>query len=242
MKLWRFLVLGLTGFVLHSCSSADESGNFQLSAIKYDFGESLNGWVPGFSDYPAGTDDSTFYELQFQYTESPVNNRKSIMLSGNNHSDDLFMFLKKKLDNLRPNTMYTLTFEVEFASNAKAGEVGAGGAPGESVFMKVGASALEPKSLIDNNHFVLNIDKGNQALGGNDMIIIGDISVPADATGYVLTSRSNSPDGSNIYNTPVVVRSNNKGELWLIVGTDSGYEGITTLYYSKITAVISRSM
>jgi hypothetical protein len=241
MKLCRFLICGTILLLLHGCNSNDES-NFQLKSYTYDFGISSDQWQPGFSDFPAGANDSAFYELKYEYTDSPVGNKKAIMLSGNNHSDDLFMFLKRKLGNLQPNTQYTITFEVEFASNAKVGEIGAGGAPGESVYMKVGAASVEPRAVVESGNYVLNLDKGNQAVGGVNMIIIGDISIPANATGYELTSRSNSAGGSNLYKNPVVATTNSNGELWLVVGTDSGYEGITTIYYTRITAVVSRSM
>jgi hypothetical protein len=38
---------------------------------------------------------------------------------------------------------------------------------------------------------------------------------------------------------PFVATSNNAGELWLIVGTDSGYTGITTIYYTNVSVVFS---
>jgi hypothetical protein len=34
------------------------------------------------------------------------------------------------------------------------------------------------------------------------------------------------------------VKANAQGEIWLVVGTDSGFEGKTTIYYNSIQAVI----
>ena len=33
-------------------------------------------------------------------------------------------------------------------------------------------------------------------------------------------------------------KADDDGTLWLILGTDSGFEGLTTLYYDEITVVL----
>ncbi len=219
------------------CADLGDDLRFQIFSDASDFGVGLEGWTGDFADYPIGADDSTFYELQFEYTDRPANlgvSQKAILLSGNNHSDDLFMFIKKKIVGLQPNTEYTLSFEVELASNAEKNTSGIGGAPGESVYLKAGASGIEPNKIVDGNFYRLNIDKGNQSTGGNDMSVIGNIAV--ESSDYSLINKSN----SSPYNQ-FKARSNSFGELWLIVGTDSGFEGITSVYYTKINVVFSTS-
>jgi hypothetical protein len=241
MRLVSRIFTGLIFLLAAGCASDEEQGAFQIVTYSYDFNESDFDWKGGFSDYPSSGDTPT-YELEYKYTHTPASTKNSLMISGNNHSDDLFMYIKKKIEGLSPDTEYTMTFEVEFASEAREGLVGAGGAPGESVFLKIGAVAVEPKSVLLDDQFVMNIDKGHQSESGDDMIKIGDIAVPANTDGFVLTTRSNSPyDGNSSYHEPIMVRSNSNGELWLIVGTDSGYEGKTTLYYTKVAAVFSKS-
>lgn len=215
----------------------DENSGFLISSDASDFSTGLLEWTGDFADYPAGPDDSAFYELQFIHTNRPSNlgsTQKAILLSGNNRNDDLFMFIKKKVTGLRPDTEYILVFEVELASNAEKNSVGIGGSPGEGVSLKAGASSIEPQKIINGNFYRMNIDKGNQGYGGKDMIVIGNIAV--DSQEYSLITRTNADQY-----TQFVARSNNKGELWLIVGTDSGFEGITTLYYSKVNVVLSTS-
>jgi hypothetical protein len=230
----RILIITLL-FSVFGCLEMDKEG-FELFSETFEFNQSDFNWTAGFSDYPPA--DSTSYELKFAYTEEPSGTRQmSMMLSGNNHSDDLFMFIKKKVSGFRPSTEYTLTFDVEFATEAKEGSVGIGGSPGEGVFLKVGASAMEPKSVIDGNYYVMNIDKGNQSTSGQDMIMIGDIAAPASSSGYTLITRTNTTSNG----MPLTVKSNSAGELWLIVGTDSGFEGITNIYYTKILVVFSAS-
>jgi len=217
--------------------SSDENGILVFSE-SFDFSQSQGDWKVDFTDFPSGEEDSAFYELRFSYTNRPENlgaNKKSMMLSGNNHSDDLFMFMKKKITNLTPNTDYAMVFEVELASNAPKGSVGIGGSPGESVYLKAGASATEPKKVIESNQYALNIDKGNQSTSGESTVVLGNIAVDFDTDEYTLITRNN----ASTYNNPFVAKSNSKGELWLFVGTDSGFEGTTTVYYTKINVVFS---
>jgi len=226
-------LIGLTG--LFGCDLSSDSSGILVFSYGFDFSESQNDWVVDFTDFPAGTDSSS-YELKFAYTDLPSNlatNKKSMMLSGNNHSDDLFMFMKRKVTDLSPNTDYTLVFEVELASNAPKGAVGIGGAPGESVFLKAGAASTEPKKVIEDNQYALNVDKGNQNAPGEIAIVLGDIAVSYDTQNYALISRNNTG------NTPFIARSNSKGEIWLIIGTDSGFEGTTTVYYTRVNVVFS---
>lgn len=232
-------ILYLLLIVLSGCS-IDDDPSVSVFTASFDFSESLDGWEADFVDLPAGEDDSAFYELQYAYTALPQNlgGKKSIMLSGNNHSDDLFMFIKRKITGLAPNTTYTLVFEVEVASNAPQGSVGAGGSPGGSVFLKAGASKAEPAKVVESDRFVLNIDKGNQSMPGMNAIVLGDIAIPSDASDYTLITRSNATSSSS----PVfMAQTNNEGDIWLLVGTDSGFEGITTIYYTKINIIFSAS-
>jgi hypothetical protein len=233
----KYLVAVILVSIFGCDLSGDENGILVFSE-SFDFSKSQDDWVVDFTDFPTGTDDSAFYELRFAYTNLPENlgsNKKSMMLSGNNHSDDLFMFMKKKITNLTPNTDYTIVFGVELASNASKGAVGIGGSPGESVYLKAGASGAEPKKVIDANRYALNIDKGNQSTPGENTVVLGNIAVDYDTEEFALITRSN----STAYNNPFVAKSNSKGELWLIVGTDSGFEGTTTVYYTKVNVVFS---
>jgi hypothetical protein len=235
----RFLLVFLMVFVA-ACGTSEQPGGFKIISYTFDFNSSGNDWVGGFSDYPSQPDTAASFNLKFERTDLPDKSAKAIMQSGNNHSDDLFMYMKRKVTGLDANTQYTMTFEVEFVSDAKTGSLGAGGSPGDNVYLKVGATAVEPNTVEESDSYVLNIDKGNQSKSGKDMIVIGNIAVPANSNGFVVANRSNAPVSTNVYSTPVVASSNSSGELWFIVGTDSGYEGITTIYYTKITAVLSR--
>jgi hypothetical protein len=145
------------------------------------------------------------------------------------------MFMKKKLTGLSPNTDYTVVFDVELASNAPLGYTGIGGAPGDGVFLKAGASGMEPKKVIESGRYTFNLDKGNQANAGLMATMLGNIATPENSTDYALITRSN----ASSYAAPFIARSNGDGEIWLFVGTDSGFEGVTTVYYTRVNVVFS---
>lgn len=209
-----------------------DSAGISIFSENFDFSQGQHGWQHGFAEYPTGPNDSVYYELKYAYQLEPGGS-KSIMLSGNNRSTELFMYLKRKLDGLSPNTVYTLTFNVSLFADAQQQGLVEEIAAGENVYLKVGATSIEPKSLIDRDRFIMNIDKGSLHESGNDMIAIGNLSSATNT--YMQITRTNS---ANI-DSPFRVKSNSRGEIWLIVGTDSGSSGKTTLYYTKVNLTLS---
>ena len=217
----------LSGVVLSSCLK-DDNDNYGTNRLTFEFNTGTHGWTGDFADYPVT--DSVFYELQFAHAPLPAplnTDVKSLKLSGNNHSDDLFMFIKRKVSGLLPNTTYDIAFGVEVASKAPTNAVGVGGAPGESVVIKVGATSKEPKKVAENGHYVMNIDKANQQQSGADMKVIGNVGVSDTTTMFTLIKRTSN-------SVPIQATTNEDGSLWVIIGTESGFEATTTLYFRRI--------
>lgn len=195
----------------------------------YEFESGAEGWKGGFADYPKDW-DTTRFEFVYQHTNLPAavnNSGKAMLISGRNISDDLFMFMKKQITGLEPNQTYKATFMVELASMYPEESVGIGGSPGSSVYLKVGGTTAEPMPVVMEDDIRMNIDKGGQSLGGKDMVVVGTIGIAGDQSKYTLIQRDN---GQN----PVEVTADSNGSLWVIVGTDSGFEGTTRLYYNTI--------
>ena len=114
--------------------------------------------------------------------------------------------------------------------------MGIGGSPGESVFVKAGATAMEPLAKEDASGWLrMNIDKGNQGNEGKDMINLGDVAHPelGEGTGEEYQIKTLSSDGRSFE-----VVTDADGGLWFIVGTDSGFEGLTALYYGYISIAL----
>lgn len=223
----RLMIFGMILILFAACSDTSDTGREPVE-LTFDFSGGASGWIGDFADYPVGEADS--YELDYEISTLPEpldENEAAFVLSGTNMSDDLFMFMKKKISGLSPNTTYNADFTVEFATNVPDGTPGIGGSPGESVFIKAGATQVEPVPVEDDmDYYRMNIDKGNQSQGGSDMVVVGDFSNDTDQEVYVLKTVSNE--------TPFTVTTNQNGELWIIIGSDSGFEGNTTIYYNMV--------
>lgn len=207
------------------------SGNAQT--YSFDFSPGYEGWSGDFADYPAV--DSVFYELACGRMPLPLpldTQQYSLMITGNNHSDDLFMFIKRKITGLLPNTSYRLLIDVTFASNAPTNAFGVGGPPGEAVTMKAGATLVEPQKVNSGGFYFMNIDKGNQVMGGADMDTIGHVGVSDTTTEYTLVNRNNA---SHLFQ----ITTDSEGTVWVCIGTDSGFEATTKLYYHQINLAFS---
>lgn len=237
MRSNKFLLISLCLLLLAlaSCSGGYE----QEYQFDYTFEEDEQGWTAGFADLPADF-DQTFYELDSGWGALPPGlEGKAIYLSGHNHSDDLFMFLKVQTDGLKPDTTYQVLFSIDLASNTPEGMMGIGGSPGESVFVKAGAVNYEPEAIEESDGWLrINIDKGNQASEGEDMINLGTLANPNidldTFTGeeYAIMTLDNQ-------GTTFTVTSDNQGNVWVIAGTDSGFEGPTTVYYDTINIIFT---
>lgn len=227
----RLLLAAGALFLVVSCEMGPEKHDLLLITHQFDFSESDYGWSGDFADYPVT--DSIDYGLYFGYDFLPANlgGTKGLKISGTNYSDDLFMFVKKKIGGLEPYTPYELAFQIKFATNAPKEQFGVGGSPGESVYLKAGAAPTEPSKVAINGYYRMNIDKGNQLSGGEHMTLVGNVASPSPNDGYNVVERNN---GASF-----TVTTNANGELWLIVGTDSGFEGTTTLYYTSITVLLT---
>lgn len=231
MSRWNLILLFGGLLFCGACETGPENPDLLIISHFFDFAEDDHGWNGDFADYPVG--DSVAYGLCFRHEALPANlgGGKGLMLSGTNYSDDLFMFVKKKITGLMPSREYQVSFQLKFASNAPLGSIGIGGSPGESVYLKAGASPAEPMKVVDNGYYRMNIDKGNQLSGGQHMVLIGNIVSPSPTYDYTFVERNNSASFS--------ATSNADGELWLIVGTDSGFEGTTTLFYTEINVIFT---
>src|SRR5690606_4612555 len=227
MKSYSFLLLGL--IIILSCSGDDDQkSNPENLSYEFDFTTGTEGWLGDFADYPAA--EHEFYELEFghAFLPEPLDNLEgALKLSRHNHSDDLFMFVKKEITGLIPNREYNLNFNIQIASDVANGSIGIGGSPGESVYIKAGATPYDPQKTIDEmGWYRVNIDKGDQAQSGEDMIVLGNFANGTEENEYTLKTLSNS--------SPLRVKAGNEGRLWLLIGTDSGFEGKTTIYINKI--------
>lgn len=234
MKYLTVMTIFLSLFLQVGCggsSKPNSEAEKDLVVYQFDFNGSDNDWQVGFADYPSG--EESFYELSSQWKQlpAPLDLINGINISGFNHSDDLFMYVKRELSGLKPYTRYSLTFHLQLATNADSGCAGVGGAPGEAVFVKAGATSFEPVANQEINGVLrMNVDHGNQSVGGSDAIVIGNLAnTQTDCTDslYELKDFDSSMLSFEVF-------TDQKGTLWGLFATDSGFEGITSLYYTSI--------
>ena len=130
------------------------------------------------------------------------------------------------------DTPYRVQFGVEFATAVPNGCFGVGGAPGEGVTVKAGVSAVEPDRMAEGGFWLMTVDKGTQTNSGEDALAIGDVanSILCGETPQWELKQLSSDSGS------INVTSDSSGAVWLFVGTDSGFESITSVYYTWVRA------
>lgn len=199
----------------------------------FTFEGGLEGWTADFADYPVT--DSLFYELAWGHAALPwpLNPADSALrISGNNHSDDLFMFIKRRITGLVPGRTYAVRISMDIASCYPTNAAGVGGPPGEGVTLKAGVMTQEPLKVIEGTDYRMNIDKSNQSQPGAAMDTIGHVGVADTTTVYTIIHRSNETH-------PAIVAADSTGGVWLCIGTDSGFEATTTLYFDRVTVVFS---
>jgi hypothetical protein len=224
-----------------SCND-DETIVPKTVVFETDFNKVANanppdGWSAVFAEYPDG--ENEFYELNsgIKNLPEPLDQaKKAFMLSGNNHSDALQMWLVKQLSGLAPESKYSIETEVELASKYPDGSVGIGGSPGNSVhlvskFATQGYTLEKGKTEGENIKLVL---KKVEAVPESVMEIdLGDVSINSDQYVYKLITRIKSSDTN-------VVITDKDGKLWTVVGTWSGFEGISSLYYTRIKLTLTK--
>lgn len=199
--------------------------------LDFDFNQGVHSWQAGFSDFPPGDKESYALESGIEMLPNK-DDQQGFYLKGFNKSDDLFMFLKRSISELLPNTRYTLSGSVTFLSNGAKDCSGIGGAPGEAVYVKLGASEIEPEQA----DYYMNIDIGSQSNSGNDALVIGNIAVESlDCNGSQFAEKTLTLEESR----GLPIQTSENGELWILVGTDSGFEGVTEVYYTSILLTLT---
>lgn len=232
-------------FAVAACSesdSNDNSGQTYITEFNADLSQSSSDWQAGFADYPVGGE--TDWELTATPNQSfklnDNTNAKGFYLHSNNRSDDTQMFITKRIANLKPNTHFDVRFNLQIATNINGQCAGIGGAP-HAVTVKAGLSNTKPDTSVDDlNHHRLNIDFGNQAQGGLDGVSLGDIANE---------KLSDCDPGSDVFAYKVLnneeqsfeVTTDATGDLWLTLLTDSGFEGVTNIYFTTVQAKFSES-
>ena len=209
------------------CDGASEPTD--ALTFTFDFNRGPQGFFAGFADYPPA--DAEFYELTSDYRAlpPPLESHSALFISGVNRSDDLFMFFKGPIGGLLPGARYNVTVSAEIATNTPAGCIGVGGPPGESVWIKAGATVVEPLPVSDGSYLRMNIDIGSQSAGGGQAVVLGNIANSRNCE----QSRQWERKSFQGRPTPVPISIPSNSQAWLLFGADSGFEARTGIYFTR---------
>ena len=129
-------------------------------------------------------------------------------------------------DGIVVNQAYLLSFDLWFASKSN-NCIGVGGSE-DSVWLKAGGSPLEPVPLLQSDNYVsINVDKGSQSEGGTNLGVVDNIwnGKECPISELVMLHKT--------YDHPFPIKTSSD-ELWIAVGTESGFEAVTGVYYYSI--------
>ena len=230
---FAFMTLSLAA-VLGGCSSHPTEPTGALT-FAFDFRRGPQGFIAGFADYPPA--HAAIYELTADYRAlpAPLGPHSALFISGINRSDDLFMFFKGPIDGLRPDVPYGVAVSLEIATSTPAGCVGVGGAPGESVWIKAGAAAVEPLPVRDGTYLRMNIDIGSQSRGGAQAVVLGNVANSRSCEQPRRWERKSFPGRT----TPEPISVSPDGRAWLLFGVDSGFEARTEIYFTQASVTFT---
>lgn len=219
----RFLhLIGLVCLVaVWSCCGSQP----KAISYSYDFSQGQQGWLGGDSEYAVAMATEVSFTAGMQASPIPPH-QMALHVFGNNVSDDLFVYVTKELTGLLPSRAYSVHVEASLISNT-------GDVSGSSHIIKLGASTVEPSSIIVMEdaapYYRMNVDISGLSTSGKNAVISGDLSGNGTPNPELLT-----------FKTPrsVVVQSDPNGNLWLLVGVDSAFEVLTEVYFTEITATV----
>lgn len=220
-------VLGLLS--AGGCFSIPTEGQNDLF-VEYRFTTEEPEWSTDFVDFPASQEADVAFIGEYRALPPGLGiSGLAAYLSGNNISDDLFMFWKRPLTGLRPNGLYDVTIAVDFVTNhGRDCQVG----NAVSVWIKAGLVPGEPRRVLDGgNYYRLNVDKGQQANGSGNVLVMGDIrngQPGCSATAPFAVNRHTSARHA------LRVRASEDGGFWVLFGTESGFESPHEIYFTRV--------
>lgn len=230
VKPW-LLVLAFVAAGLAGCSETTAPPDARL--LDFDFRSDPSGWEADFTDFPEGRDADVGFEAGVRPLPDPLEG-SSLFHRGDNISDDLFMYFKRRADGLEPGARYRASFEVRFASDAGE-DCQLGKAP--NVVVKAGAAETEPTRVVDEDGIVrLSVDKGSQTNSGENALVLGDMRNGEPGCGEEVPFAEETVTGEGTIN----VAADDDGGLWLFFGSESAFEVTHELYFTELQVSLER--
>ena len=221
----KIIIILATLIVMSGCAA-------KTKTMKFTFESGNEGFESIFADYHDDGNNLSTYDMHWGKEKPTIENASTALyLQGTNRSDDLFMGYFKKLTGLKSMTEYTFKIKFSIGTDAEAGSIGVGGSPAESVYVKAGIVDKLPKIALDGQGvYRLNVDIGNQATGSQQVPVVGNFAKPEGSKeGYVYKAME----------VEVNAKTDASGTVYLLIGTDSAFEGMTKYYLDDVTVITS---
>lgn len=264
MKTIALIISGVLAMSLYSCNNDEDTINDPVGdegvELTYDFESGDEGWNAALAEYPV--DEEDLYEFEVEQTTSPVDDEEgSLLLSASNPNGNLFMYASKQISGLEPSTQYQVSYSLNVTSSVVVDTTGfVNDTTGvdtdttgmdtdttdvdvdnnglftnlnDTVVIKAGAVSEEPVTEANQDNFLklIGIGIGEPGFDGADLVVIG--SFAADTTDVGFTEQTVSTT------SPITVITNEDGDLWLLVGTET-FGSQTDIYLNSINVVIER--
>ncbi len=232
----RYILSAFVG-LMFIISCGDDTGGSFSQRLPFDFSQSSQGWDADFAGLTDNQVDSAGLVLEWRpLPENTDSTRNGLFASGVNLNDDLFMFYKQDFLGLRPSQEVRVSYQIELVTNTPMNcpEID-GRMPGESVFVKAGASTVEPRGVVQQDGILsMNIDIGDDPdSGGLNGEVLGNITNSIDcdeqdADTYVFKGFDTTVEGGTI------VTADENGRIWAFFGIDSDFKGDSSVYFSVV--------
>jgi hypothetical protein len=207
--------------------------------VSWDFEADTQGWEPILVDLPEGYDPAVG-DLQAEWQPLPEGlEGHGLYSQGASQSDDLFMGWVGRIDELEPSTTYLIDAVLTMASNMPAEIADEPDSPAK-VYVKLGTYDQQPVAVVDPEGWLrLNADKGPEAEGGRDAVVLGTIANPNLEMGEDFRTFALHDLGTADLARDLTGTTDAEGTLWLFMGTDSGYAGFTTQFYDQLDVTLT---
>lgn len=228
-------LLLVVGIFFLGCSSSMDSEVDLLTAFDFESGDQY--WTGGVSDYPVEYEDSIYYELSAEKVDNNFaldGSGSGLNIGGDNPHGDLFYFFSRKVTGLQSARKYKLDFEfLVYAQLLDKPEK----LSSDELYLKMGAVNYQPKleEVVWRNSMeykVLNVEKGEaNSDGGKDLLNIGSIKNFTSEVPEVISG--------NTFDMNFEIQSNKNGEIWILIGVDSGIKNYLTFGMEAVTVYYS---
>jgi len=225
-KILLALLLVLT---LGACEA--ENTTPEKTELLFNFSDGDQGFTDHIADIPVDYEEKNYDRESIVGVNTDYSEDLELYwLMVNNDCDDVFFYLSKEIEGLKPNNKYAAIIEVTLYTPYEKDTTGISGGPASNVYVKAGVIKNRPSHKVSNNMYRLfDIDKGNQDTGGTDLKILGDTAdnqETVDNTPVELYKVS--------YMTSIQFETNSKGQAYIMIGYDSGFEGHNVLGFESI--------